>query len=355
MAAPEIHYGLPRRKRNTFLLAKLEANYNSTTAPTFDFATDALWVEDVTFNYSSNNQTFNAMQPYMGAKIEVAGNDYVDISFKVAFSTTTGVDKDVPFGFLFRACGMKKTAVAAAAGVLQKVIYNPTSDVTNANDSVSFSFIQDKVQYLATGGRGSWKATFLEGGIPGFEFTFKCMFDGSVTNLATVTAPEFGNYRLPRVVNSRNSSAIYMGSTLDLNTLTFSGGYAYASKGVSIDFGNSVEFDSRLGGDRMLITDRNVTGSMQLDIRADAETWLRNQIRANTARSFGFIHGLTDGALVADETCVIYGPSMQLINPKSEDVNSVLYTGFDMRFRSLEKNNDASDNYGDNELSIIFA
>ena len=355
MAVTSYTNTLPRRQRNTFLLAKLEPTYNNTLTPTFDFNTDALWVEDVQFSYTSNNQTFNALQPYMGAKIEVSGNDYVDISFKVAFSSTTGVDKDVPFGFLFRACGMQRKAVAAATGVLPKVIYTPTSNVTNAYDSVCFSFISDKVQYLATGGRGTWEATFLEGGIPGFKFTFKCHFEGSVTALASVTAPEFGTYRLPRVVNARNSSALYVGSTLDLNTLVFDGGDLYASKGLNLNFGNSVQFDGRLGGDRMLITDRDVTGSVQLDLPAHREDDLRTWVRNNLNRSVGFVHGITDGVLVADETCVIYGPSVQLINPKIEDVNGTMYTGFDLRFRSLEKNNDASDNYGDNELSIIFA
>lgn len=356
MAAPTSYTdNLPRRQRNTFLLAKLEPTYNSTLTPTFDFNTDALWVEDVQFSYTSNNQTFNALQPYMGAKIEVSGNDYVDISFKVAFSSTTTIDKDVPFGFLFRACGMQRQAVAAAAGVLQKVIYTPKSDVSNVNDSVCFSFISDKVQYLATGGRGTWEATYLEGGIPGFKFTFKCMFEGDVTALGSVTAPEFGNYRLPRVVNARNSSALYLGSTLDLNTLTFDGGELYASKGLSINFGNSVQFDGRLGGDRMLITDREVTGSVQLDLPAARETVLRNRVRNNTNMTLGFIHGITDGVLVADETCVIYGSAAQLLNPKIEDVNGTMYTGFDLRFRSVDKSNDATDNYGDNELSIIFA
>lgn len=347
---------LPRRQRNTFLLAKLEPTYNETLTPTFDFSSDALWVEDVQFTYNSNNQSFNAMQPYMGAKIEVSGNDYVDISFKVALSSnSSGTSRNVPFGFLFLGCGMKRTPVAAATGVLAKVIYTPDSNIGATNDSICFSYISDKVRYLATGGRGTWEATFLEGGIPGFKFTFKCMFEGAVEALTSVTPPEFGNYRLPRMVNSRNSSALYLGSTLDLNTLTFDGGELYANKGLNLNFGNSVQFDGRLGGDRMLITDRDVTGSVQLDLSAARETVMRTRVRNNTNLSLGFIHGITDGVLVADETCVIYGPAAQLLNPKIENVNDSLYTGFDLRFRSLDKSNDNTDNYGDNELSVIFA
>ena len=354
MAVTDITKDRPRYSRKTILMAKLESTYNNTLAPTFDPNNDALWVEEVTFNYTSNNQTFNALQPYLGAKLEVAGNDYVDISFKVALSRSPYPHKDQPFGFLFRACGMSRAQIAAATGVLPKVIYKPRSDVTNAEDSAAFCFINDGVQYLATGGRGTWEATLLDGGIPGFKFNFKCMFDGAVTD-SVVTAPEYGLWSPPRVVNAINSSGLYLGSTLDLATLTFDNGILYAHKGLNLNYGNSVTFDSRLGGDRMLITERDVTGSVQLDLRAERERALRTWVRNNTTQSLGFIHGLKDGAPVSSETCVIYGPAVQMINPRIEDVNSVTYTAVDLRFRSLEKNNDATDNYGDNELSIIFA
>lgn len=354
MAVIDITKDRPRYSRNAILMAKLEPTYNNNLAPTFNPDWDALWVEEVNFSYTSNNQTFNALQPYLGAKLEISGNDYVDISFKVALSRSIYVNKDQPFGFLFRACGMSREQIAAATGVLPKVIYKPKSIATNAEDSVAFCFINDGVQYLATGGRGTWEATLLDGGIPGFKFTFKCMFDGAVSD-SVVTAPEFGLWSPPRIVNSINSSGLYLGSTLDLAALTFDNGVLYAHKGLNLNFGNTVTFDSRLGGDRMLITEREVTGSVQLDLRAERERALRSWVRNNTTQSLGFIHGLKDGALVSSETCVIYGPAVQFINPKIEDVNGVTYTGVDLRFRSLEKNNDATDNYGDNELSIIFA
>ena len=354
MAVTDVTKDRPRHSRKTILMAKLESAYNGNLTPTFDPNNDALWVSDVNFSYTSNNQTFNVLQPYLGAKLEVAGNDYVDISFSVALSRSPYVSKDQPFGFLFLACGMNRQQIAASAGVLPKVIYTPNSNVTNADDSVAFCFINDGVQYLATGGRGTWEATLLDGGIPGFKFTFKCMFDGAVTS-SLVTAPEFGLWAPPRVVNAINSSGLYLGSTLDMATLTFDNGGLYAHKGLSLNFGNTVTFDSRLGGDRMLVTEREVTGSVQLDLRAERERAVRTWVRNNSTQSLGFIHGLKDGALVSNETCVIYGPAVQMINPRIEDVNSVTYTAVDLRFRSVEKNNDASDNYGDNELSIIFA
>ena len=354
MAVTDYTKTLPRLPRKTLLMAKLESTYNGNLAPTFNPETDALWIEDAQLTYTSNNQTFNVLQPTMGAKMEVSGNDNVDLTFTVAMSKSPFVSRDQPFGFLFQGCGMRRTAVAAAVGQLAYVKYTPNSDVLDANDSMCFAFVSDKVQYLITGARGTLEGTFMEGGIPKFKYSFKGMFDGAVS-VVNITTPEFGYWQAPRVVNSRNSSSIYVGSTLDLTTLKFDGGELYGSKGLSLNLGNSVQFDGRLGGDRMLITDREVTGSVQLDLPADRETVMRNRVRSNTTLPLGFVHGLTDGLPTVAETCLIYGPAVQFLNPKIEDVNSTMYTGFDLRFRSVEKNNDATDNYGDNELSIIFA
>lgn len=365
MAAPTSYTNtLPRQLRKTIVMAKLESTYNNTLTPTFDPNTHAMWVEEVQIDYVSNNQTFNALQPYMGAKIEVSGNDYMNISFKMPISQSPYVSRDKMFGPLLQAAGMKRTAVAAAAGVLAKVIYNPTSNVTNANDSACFAITYDRVRYLFTGARGSIDISCMSNGLPALKWSGSAMFEGAVDDLndtalfpddAIRNAPEFGLWNPPRVVNARNSSGIYINSTLDLNTLTFDGGELYAHKGLSVNLGNQVTFDDRLGGDRILITDRDVTGAVQLDLSANREQVMRSRVRNNTNLSLGFVHGLKDGLPIAGDTCVIYGPSVQLINPKIEDVNGTMYTGFDLRFRSLDKNNDATDNYGDNELSIIFA
>jgi hypothetical protein len=361
----------PRYMRKTLLMARLEDSYGVISSSPFVPATHAIQVEEVSFDYNANNQTFNALRPYMGAKIEVAGNDYVTISFKVPQYGSRATNRDPHFGFLFRACGMKRTVVAAAAAVaasagppavaaipakLAHTKYTPDSDATADNTSIELVFGVDGVSYRAYGARGTWDLDMMEGGIPAFKFTFTCLFDANITSEAFV-APEFADYKPPRIVQARNADGVLLG--ISAPTMTSSGfdltdGGRYASKGFTLSFGNTVNFDGRLGGDRVLISDREVTGNVKLDLSAGLEKDFFNQIRANTARSFGFLHGTNDGAIVAGEACLIYAPAMRFLNPKIEDVNGTVYASYDMRFQTLDSRTDASDDYGDNELQLVF-
>ncbi len=373
---------LPRYKRKTMLMARLESDYGASpkkadgTEEPFVPSTHAIQVEDLSLDYNANNQSFNALRPYMGAKIEVAGNDYVTISFKVAQCGSTAPSRDPHFGFLFQACGMKRTPVAAAAAVaavpasgstpavaavpakLAHVKYSPDSNAVGSKTSLDMAYSIDGVMYRARGARGTWDLDMTESGIPAFKFTFTCLFDADITTQNFV-APEFPDYKLPNVVQSRNTSGILLG--IDAPTMASTGfdfvsggGRRIASKGFTINFGNSVNFDGRLGGDRVLISDREVSGNVKLELSADLERDMFNQVRANKLRSFGFLHGIKDGAVVAGETCLIYAPAMRFLNPKAEDVNGVAYASYDMRFQTLDKNDVDTDNFGDNDLQLIF-
>ena len=378
MAVTDRTSNLPRYARKKMLMARLESSYGVAGTDPFVPNTHAIQVEDLTLDYNANNQAFNALRPYMGAKIEVAGNDYVTISFKVAQCGSRDDSRDPHFGFLFQACGMRRTQVAAAAAVaavaasgstpavaavpakLAYTMYTPNSNAVGSKTSLEMVYAIDGVSCRALGARGTWDLDMMEGGIPAFKFTFTCLFEANITEEAFV-APEFAGYKLPSVVQARNTSGILlgiggptMGSTgFDISEDTGTGD-RFASKGFTLNFGNSVNFDGRLGGDRVLISDREVTGNVKLDLSAAWERAFFNAIRSNTARSFGFLHGLKDDAIVAGETFMVYAPAMRFVNPKTEEINGVAYSSYDMRFQTLDNRADAADNFGDNELQLVF-
>ena len=366
MALTDYTGTLPRYKRKTMLMARLESNYGELLKDDdgayvlFEPEKHAILVEDLTLDYNANNQTFNALRPYMGAKVEVAGNDYVTISFKVAQCGSRSSSRDPHFGFLFQACGMKRTVVAGAAGILAHTKYSPNSNAVGTNTSIELVYNIDGVSYRAEGGRGTWELDMTEGGIPAFKFTFTCLFDANITT-ETFVAPEFASYKLPRVVQARSTSGVLLSigaptmtsMGFDLSAETGIGG-RYASKGFTLNFGNSVNFDGRLGGDRVLISDREVSGNVKLDLSAARERDFFNQVRTNTLRSFGFLHGIWDGAIVGGESVLIYGPAMRFLNPKVEEINGVAYASYDMRFQTQDKRDNDSDNFGDNELLLAF-
>lgn len=353
---------IDRYTRKTLIAARLEATYGAGFNNADPFVEDDfLEVEEASFDYNANNQKFNALRPHMGAAIEVSGNDYCTIKFKMpAHAGSPYTDRSPMLGKLLQACGMTKqvrTAAEATAGLLAYSRYVPDSTV---DKSIEFLFQVDGVGVRAYGGRGTFELDMTEGGIPYITFTFTCLFDANIEVRAYI-APEFRYYKTPRVVQARNSSGILLGvaapqllsAPFDLTEATGTGGM-FASKGFSLSYGNQVAFHGRFGGDRVIISDREITGNVKLQLNATQERDFFNQVRTNTARSFGFAYGLNNGAVVASETLLVYAPAMRFLNPKNETIDGLHYNSYDMRFQTQDKNNDASDNFGDNELQLIY-
>lgn len=351
----------PRYFRRTLMLAQIENTYNESvltqTPLTWSVDSHALLVESVSFEYSSNNKDFNALLPYLGAREQVVGDDYVTIKFTVPFTKSPYPTRDRHYGFLFQACGMTRNVVAAAANQIACTWYGPNSALhngINSKNSAAFAYVIDGVKYQATGGRGNWEANFKQGEIVSFTFTFTCMFDGEL-NEETFVAPEFGQYGVPTIVQTRSSGTIVLGCEYLKEEVALSGGGEYGSTGLTLNYGNTVVYDPELGNDVVSITDRDVTGSISLNLSANREFTLRNQVRANAVMGLGFAHGFKDKLMVAGHHVLVYGPAVQLINPAVEEKNGVAMTKFDLRFRTLDKQNDNTDNFGDNEIRLVFA
>jgi hypothetical protein len=87
------------------------------------------------------------------------------------------------------------------------------------------------------------------------------------------------------------------------------------------------------------VTDRAVTGKVQLDLAAAQEVAFMASVKANTLQSVGLMHGIAAGYRV-----MVFMPAVQLINPSKVDVNGKLMVGFDLRAVPL---------LGNDELKIV--
>ncbi len=108
---------------------------------------------------------------------------------------------------------------------------------------------------------------------------------------------------------------------------------------VSLNLGNTVSHIPILGGESVDITNREVTGSVTLDLDAAAEVAAMTEVNANTLTALGFQFGTTTGYKIQ-----IYGPKVQRISPKKEDQDGRRLIGFDLRF---------TPNAGNDELRIV--
>lgn len=320
----------PRFVRKTIILAARETIYG--TAPAFVPATDALMVSDVSLTYNSNNVKRDVIRGYLGASEELAGDDHMQISFTCDLAPSGTVATAPAIGKLFRACGMAEVIVATKG-----VYYKPISTL---GESVAFKYALDGVSYTTTGARGTFDLMLGIGEIPKAKFTFTCRYSQLSPVAEVITGIAYSQFKNPLVVTSYNSGMVNIGASLALATLALTGGDQYASRGFSFNLGNSVVYQPMLGVDRVLISDREATGSITLDLSAADEVSFRTDVRNNTAKTLTFDHGTTAGAKL-----LVHAQAAQLTNPQIVDQDGIAMTSFDARFMPK---------VGDDEVTIAF-
>jgi hypothetical protein len=169
--------------------------------------------------------------------------------------------------------------------------------------------------------------------------SFKVLgLDGGVT-AATPAALTLSGFKAPSVISELNTGDVMLGCTYTAATPELTAGMGYPSQGLEIALGNSVNFTPLLGGETIDVTDRAVTGKVQLDLAAAQEVAFMASVKANTLQSVGLMHGIAAGYRV-----MVFMPAVQLINPSKVDVNGKLMVGFDLRAVPL---------LGNDELKIV--
>jgi len=144
-----------------------------------------------------------------------------------------------------------------------------------------------------------------------------------VSATANATAVLTG-WKVPVGVTKANVTDIQLGCTYAAGAL--SGGTAYNSTGLTLDWGNEVAFAPMLTTEQVVLTDRKMTGTVSIELSAAQEVTQMAAVKANTLQGLGFVLGTATGNKI-----MLHLPSVQLINPKKEDFNGMRLIGFDLR------------------------
>lgn len=314
--------------RNTAILAKIESTYGTDAAPTE--AANALLVSNVSINpLNAQNVPRDLIRPYLGGSEQLVGAAYVEMSFDVELAGSGMAGTPPAYGPLLRACGF---AEVATAGI--RTEYNL---VTPVADSVSIYYFSDGVKHVARGCRGDVSIKMSSKARPVLSFKFQGL-DGGIS-AATPAALTLSGFKSPAVVSDANTGDLTFGCTYTAATPTLTGGQGYPSQGIEIALGNSVSYTPLLGGESIDVTNREVTGKVQLDLTAAQEVTFMGNVKANTLQSAGLMHGTVAGGKV-----MLFMPAVQLINPSKSDVNGKLLCGYDLR---------AVPSAGNDELKIV--
>jgi hypothetical protein len=305
---------MPRYTRNTAIAAKIEATYATDSVPTG--AANAILVSNQNINpLNAQNVDRALVRPWLGASEQLVGTAYKEVSFDVEVAGSGTAGTAPPIGPLLRACGLAETLTAST-----RVDYTP---ISTAFESITLYYVDDGVLHKLLGARGDVELAMGLGDRPVFRFRFLGIDGGDATG--SLAGTSYATFQKPLVVTDVNSGDINLGCTYA--TGSFTGGTPYGSRGLpSLKLGNNVVHNPLLSGEQIDITQREVTGNVQLDLTAANEVTLIGTVKANTTQGLGFIHGT-----VAGNIFMAHVPNAQLLNPSKQDMNGRRLIGFDVR------------------------
>lgn len=302
-----------RNVRNTLIAAKMETTYGVDTVPT-GAANAMLCSKPRIVPLRANNIDRDIVRPYFGSSEQLVGTRNVSIDFEVEAAGSGTAGTAPAFGPLLRACGMAEVVIAAT-----RVDYTP---ITDAQESVSIYYFDSGVLHKCIGSRGTFKLDLTSGGRPVFMFSFTGI-DG-VPVAGNPVSVSFASFRTPLAVVDANSGDVTFGGTVSpTGAPTITGGTAYPSLGLELDIGNQVEFTPLLGGETVDITNRNLRGSIKVDLTAAEEVAFRADVLNATLRAVSLAHGTAAG-----NRLLCHLPTVQLFDWTKEEINGKRLVGY---------------------------
>ena len=322
---------MTRYVRNSAVLAKVETTYGTDASPTG--ASNAILVSNLSINpLNAQNVSRDLIRPYFGGSEQLIGSASVELSFDVEYQSSGTAGTVAKWDELLQACGF---ATGSTQTTPSRVEHAFVTDYSLLK-SVTIYYHDDGLLKKLLGARGNMSIKHGVGEKPVFSFRFVGL-DGGETATANPSTTLTG-FKTPLVVTDTNTGALTLGCTYATGAL--SGGTEYISSGLQIDFGNSVQFTDLLGtatasGQTVDLTQRDMSGSVELDLTAAQEVTQMTNVKANTTQSIGLVHGTTAGYKM-----LIFMPSVQLVNPKKIDKNGRRMIGFDLRILPSAGNDD---------------
>lgn len=311
---------MARLIRNTAILAKIEVTPGVDAAPTG--AANALLISNASFEVNYNNVNRDLIRGFIGGSEQLSGSRFVKAMFEVEISGS-GVAGTAPaWGPLLLGCAMAEVT---------NVGYVEYSPVSTGLKTLTINYHLDGLARKMLGCMGTVELAMGEGERPLLKFAFTGIDGGALAQdnpVQVLTA-----WKAPLVIMDQNTGDIKLGGAYATGALT--GGTAYTSRGLNLQLGNDVKPLGLLGGQSVDITNRETTGSVQLELTAAQEVTLMTDINANALTSLSFEHGTDAGGKI-----LIYAPSVQRINPKHVDYEGRAHMGMDLRLLPVSGNDE---------------
>ena len=304
---------MPRYIRNTVILAKVETTVGTDASPTG--SADAVLVSSMSINpLNAQNVNRDLIRGYFGGSEQLVATSYVTCDFTVELAGSGAAATAPQWGDLLLGCGMAEGLLTTP----NRVEYTP---VSTALKTLTIYYYDDGVLHKLLGAMGNCKLSAKVGERPTLMFSFTGL-DGGIS--AASASATLSAWKTPPTMTKANVVDITLGCTY--TTGAISGGTVYSSTGLDLDLGNTVAYTALLSSDRIDLSQRDVTGTVQFDLTAANEVSFMSTVKANTTQSLGFTIGTAAG-----NKMIIHAPAVQLINPQKADLNGTRMIGYDLR------------------------
>ncbi|MCV2365533.1 hypothetical protein LNV23_18955 [Paucibacter sp. DJ1R-11] len=314
---------MPRYIKNTAILAKIETTAGTDAVPTG--AADAVLVSELSITpLEAQNVDRALVRPFFGASEQLVATAYLRCSFTVELAGSGTAATAPQWGDLLLACATAEALLATP----NRVEYTP---VSTALKTLTIYWYDDGVLHKMVGAMGNCKLSAKVGDRPKLMFDFMGVDAG--ISAATPSGVAFTAWKTPPTMAKANVVDITLGCTYATGAL--SGGSVVPSTGIELDLGNSVNFVALLSNERIDITDRQVSGHVDLDLTAAQEVSYMATVKANNTQGLGLTIGTAAGNKI-----ILFAPAVQLINPTKQELNGSRLVGFDCRFVPVSGNDE---------------
>lgn len=281
------------RKRT--ILAKTEVTYGVDPTPTG--AANAILVRNLSITpLSAENVSRDLVRPYLGASEQLIASKYVGCEFEVEMAGSGTAGTAPAYGPLLLACGFAETVVAVTS-----VTYAP---VSASFKSATIYYNVDGVLHKITGARGNVEMMINTSQIPVFKFTFTGLYNAPTDTAAP--AVTYTSFQTPLAANTTNTTGFSLFS------------YSAAMESLSLNMGNAVAYRSLIGAEDVLMTDRQVTGSVVFEAPTIATKDFFSIALASTLGALDITHGTAAGNKVQ-----ITSSRVDISNPTYSESNGI--------------------------------
>lgn len=315
---------MPRYARNMVIMAKVETTQGTDAVPVA--GTDGVLIAG-NVEISPMEITYaerNLLLPYFGGSQSLLAMVNTKISFSVELAGS-GVATTAPrWGVLLQGCAAAEASLATP----NRVEYTP---VSTALKSLSIYLNDDGVQHKLLGAMGNAKLSCKIGETPKLMFEFLGTY--AAPTAVALPSPTLTAWKVPLPMNKANVVDITFGCTYATGELT--GGTAFGSTGLDIDFGNRSVFFSSLTREGADITDRSSTASFELELSAAQEVTALADMLANTTTGLGFTINGGVGSKI-----LLFAPAMQRTAVRKVEREGVRLLAFDCKLVPVAGNDE---------------